>query len=110
MAEKSSLYGEAKKPPPQASEKRRKFDPLQVNFVCYLKYLIRGGGRSPVKLVSWGQNSLLTGKITGNFAFFGRFQQNRAEKPSFSQVVTSKFPKNWNRELILGEQGIVLVE
>ena len=32
-------------PPPQASGKRREFDPLEVNFVCYLKYLIRGGAR-----------------------------------------------------------------
>ena len=31
-------------PPPQASGKRREFDPLEVNFVRYLKYLIRGGG------------------------------------------------------------------
>jgi hypothetical protein len=45
MAEKSSLRGEAKIPPPQASGKRREFDPLQVNFVCYLKYLIPGGAR-----------------------------------------------------------------
>jgi hypothetical protein len=29
MAEKSSLRGEAKMPPPQASGKRREFDPLQ---------------------------------------------------------------------------------
>jgi hypothetical protein len=29
--------------PPQASGKRREFDPLEVNFVCYLKFLIPGG-------------------------------------------------------------------
>src|SRR5271165_297444 len=45
MAEKSSLPDEAKMHPPQASGKTREFDPLEVNFVCYLKYLIRGGER-----------------------------------------------------------------
>jgi hypothetical protein len=49
-----SLRRETKMPPPQASGKRREFDPLQVNFVCYLKYLIRGGGRSLAKRVSIG--------------------------------------------------------
>ncbi len=44
-AEKSSLQDEAKTPPPQASGKRREFDPLEVNFVRYLKCLIRGGAR-----------------------------------------------------------------
>jgi hypothetical protein len=39
----SSLRSEARKPPPQASEKRRKSGPLRVNFACYLNYLIRGG-------------------------------------------------------------------
>jgi hypothetical protein len=47
----SSLRSEAKKPPPQASEKRRKSGPLQVNFACYLNYLIRGGARSPAEPV-----------------------------------------------------------
>ena len=45
MVEKSSLRDEAKMHPPQVSEKRREFDPLEVNFVCYLKYLIRAGAR-----------------------------------------------------------------
>jgi hypothetical protein len=45
MAEKSSLRGEAKMPPRQASGKRRQFDPLQINFVCYLNHLIPGGAR-----------------------------------------------------------------
>jgi hypothetical protein len=30
-------------PPLQTSGKRREFDPLEVNFVCYPKCLIRGG-------------------------------------------------------------------
>src|SRR5271165_1701676 len=45
MAEKSSLRGEAKMPPPQASGKRREFDPLEVNCICYIKCLIPGGER-----------------------------------------------------------------
>ena len=45
MAENSSLRDEAKMHPPQASGKTREFDPLEVNFVCYIKCLIRGGAR-----------------------------------------------------------------
>ena len=52
-------------PPPQASGKRREFDPLEVNFVCYLKCLIRGGGRSPAKPVSEGRIPCLQGKEQG---------------------------------------------
>ena len=37
MAEKSSLRGEAKMHPPQASEKRREIDPLEVKRVCNIK-------------------------------------------------------------------------
>ena len=44
MAEKSSLRGEAKMHPPQASAKRREIDPLEVKRVCNIKHLIRGGG------------------------------------------------------------------
>ena len=46
MAEKSSLRGEAKMHPPQASGKRREIDPLEVKCVCNIKHLIRGGARS----------------------------------------------------------------
>src|SRR5208282_6783207 len=45
MAEKSSLRGEAKMHPPQASEKRREFHLPEVSFVVNIKYLIRGGAR-----------------------------------------------------------------
>jgi len=37
MAEKSSLRDEAKMHPPQASEKRREFDPAEVTFKCNIK-------------------------------------------------------------------------
>jgi hypothetical protein len=45
MAEKSSLPGEAKMHPPQASGKRREIDPLEVKCVCNIKHLIRGGAK-----------------------------------------------------------------
>src|SRR5271165_1778363 len=44
-AEKSSLRDEAKMHPPQASGKRREFDPTEVTFKCNIRYLIRGGAR-----------------------------------------------------------------
>ena len=30
-------------PPPQASERRPDFDPRRAKFICYIKYLLRGG-------------------------------------------------------------------
>ncbi len=42
MAEKSSLRGEVKMHPPQASGKRREIDSLEVKRVCNIKRLIRG--------------------------------------------------------------------
>ena len=37
MVEKSSLRDEAKMHPPQASGKRREFDPTEVTFKCNIK-------------------------------------------------------------------------
>ena len=42
---RTSLRGEAKMHPPQASGKRREIDPLEVKRVCNIKHLIRGGER-----------------------------------------------------------------
>jgi len=42
---------------------------------------------------------LLTGKLTRNFPFFGFGVQNGLQKTTFFQLLTSKFPKNHNREL-----------
>src|SRR5208337_472374 len=44
-AGKSSLRGERKMHPPQASGKRREIDPLEIKCVCNIKHLIRGGER-----------------------------------------------------------------
>ena len=60
-------------------------------------------------------NSLLTGKRTGNFSFFGHFGENRLQNRARFQSVTNKFPKNRNREIIrqsrrgryANEQGII---
>jgi len=59
-------------------------------------------------------NSLLTGKRTGNFPIFGSFGENRLQNRAYFQRVTSKFPKNRNREIIRHirewrrrEQGII---
>ncbi len=59
---------------------------------------LHGGGRSPVKLVSEA-NSLLTGKITGNFSIFGGLGENRLRNRPHFQFVMSKFPKILNREI-----------
>src|SRR5712675_968591 len=54
MAGKSSLWGERKMHPPQASGKRPEFDPCKVKLAYDIKYLIRGGGRSPAEPVCEG--------------------------------------------------------
>jgi hypothetical protein len=54
-----------------------------------------GGGCSPAKPVS-KSNSLLTGKITGNFLAFGRFEQDAAiRKPRGQGASRGKRQKNY---------------
>ncbi len=99
MAEKSSLRGEAKMHPPQASEKRREFDLPEVSFVVNIKSVIRGGGRSPAEPVSAGRIPGLTGKITGNSRHFGLCSDFRPLSCSQFQRVKAKFPSRRKREL-----------
>jgi hypothetical protein len=47
-----------------------------------------------------GANSLVTGKITGNFSFLGHCGENLRQKDTRFQSVRSEFPKNQNRELV----------
>jgi hypothetical protein len=46
------------------------------------------------------ENSLLTGKRTGNLSFLAHFLENRSQKLALFQWLAEKFPKNQNRELI----------
>jgi hypothetical protein len=49
---------------------------------------------------SLATNTLLTGKITGNFSIFGRFGQFWLRKRASYHDLTSKFPTKQNSELI----------
>jgi hypothetical protein len=53
-----------------------------------------------------GSNSLLTGKITGNFTKIGPFGETVPVKMQQNQLVIGQFPTKLNRELIRAEQGI----
>jgi len=62
-------------------------------------------------------NSLLTGKITGNFSILGDFPARRSQKLFAIQEVTNEFPTQRNREIIRWiwelfsrEQGIIIAE
>src|ERR1700730_7992130 len=46
-------------------------------------------------------NSLLTGKLTGNFTDSGPLRQFRRLFAQQLQKVAAKFPKQWNREIFL---------
>jgi hypothetical protein len=48
--------------------------------------------------LSAGQNSLITGKIQGNFADLTAKAGRRLDFPTISQLITPKFPAHLNRE------------
>jgi len=52
------------------------------------------------------QDSLLTGKNTGNFSVSARSAQFDRKSASGNQRLTTEFPVNQNREFDLGLQGI----
>jgi hypothetical protein len=51
-------------------------------------------------------NSLLTGKLTGNFAIFGLLEAKSVRKPPVPQPLIGKFPTQINRENIFGNREI----
>jgi hypothetical protein len=51
-------------------------------------------------------NSLLSGKLKGNFAKSGVFGRIRTEIETVVQALVREFPKNVNREFLPIEQGI----
>jgi hypothetical protein len=53
-----------------------------------------------------GADSLLTGKITGNFTKIGPFGEKLSARTQQNQLVAGQFPTKLNRELIRAEQGI----
>jgi len=50
-------------------------------------------------------NSLITGKLTGNFEKFGRPEQFLLQITQQIQRPVIKFPAKWNRECFAAEQG-----
>jgi hypothetical protein len=51
-------------------------------------------------------NSLLTGKLTGNFVVSGLLQAILVQKATVPQALLSKFPTKINREIIFGNREI----
>jgi hypothetical protein len=51
-------------------------------------------------------NSLLTGKLTGNFVVSGLLQAISVQKATVPQPLLSKFPAKINREIIFGNREI----
>ena len=51
-------------------------------------------------------NSLLTGKLTGNFAISGLLEAISEQKAPVPQPLLSKFPTKINREIIFGNREI----
>lgn len=56
---------------------------------------------------SLGSNSLIRGKIQGNFVDSAAKAQWRLGFPTIDQLVAPKFPTHPNRELFPAEQGII---
>jgi hypothetical protein len=61
---------------------------------------LRGGGRSRYRTGLTGPNSLLTGKITGNFDNFGPVGEVPGKICEANQGVANKFPSQRNREFL----------